>query len=98
MIYLNKTLALTYDEEGNWSLATDKDSIISGKGFKELIYLIKSKYPRNRVVIWNYRLSEQIAWTNEEDYSHIEKHSLRSFTRRALIFWPISPLFLHAGQ
>lgn len=80
MIYLNKTLALTYDEEGNWSLATDKDSCTFGKGFEELIYLIKSKYPRNRVVIWNYRLSEQIAWTNEEDYSHIEKHSLRSFT------------------
>ena len=80
MAFLNKTLALTYEEDGKWQLATDKDSVISGKGFASLISLIKNKYSGNQVVIWNYQLSEQIAWTNEEDYSRIERHSLRSFT------------------
>ena len=78
--FYNKTLALTYQESGEWSLALDKDRIISGTGFDELLAYIKNNLvPQGKVVIWNYHLSEMCVWAGEERFTQIQRNTMNKF-------------------
>lgn len=78
--YLNRTYAVTFSETGKWMFAKNGYCVISGRGIDNLITLIKSqtKSEKRKIVVWNYHLSEMAIWSGL-DFSHIEKHSLRSF-------------------
>lgn len=55
MAFLNKTLALTYEESGEWALALDKDKVLFGMGFGKLLtYIQNNLVPQGYVVIWCY--------------------------------------------
>lgn len=78
--FYNKTLALTYEESGKWELALDKDRIIAGTGFDELLtYIQNNLVPQGKVVIWNYHLSEMIVWAGEENFTQILRPTKNSF-------------------
>ena len=78
--YLNQSLALTYEESGKWTLALDKDRIIAGTGFDELLtYIQNNLVPQGRCIIWNYHLSEMIVWIGEENFTQILRPSKNSF-------------------
>ena len=78
--YYNKTLALTYEESGDWALALDKDKVLFGTGFGKLIaYIQNNLVPQGRCVIWNYHLSEMCVWAGEENFTQVLRPSKNSF-------------------
>lgn len=79
--YLQTTYAVTFLEDGKWLFAKSNQCVTMGKGFSSLIALIKTltRSKKKKIVVWNYHLSEQVAWSGEENYDKIEKHSMRSF-------------------
>ena len=78
--FYNKTLALTYQESGDWQLALDKDRVLFGKGFDELLtYIQNNLVPQGHCVIWNFHLSEMIVWAGEENFTQILRPSKNSF-------------------
>ena len=78
--YLNQTLALTYEESGEWQLALDKDRIISGTGFEKLLNYLKNNLAcKGKIVVWSYHLSEMIVWAGEENFTQILRPSKKSF-------------------
>lgn len=80
MAFLNKTLALTYEESGEWALALDKDKVLFGMGFGKLLtYIQNNLVPQGYVVIWCYHLSEMVIWVGEENFTHIQKDTVKSF-------------------
>lgn len=80
MDFLNKTYAVTFDENGHWLFAKSAASVISGNGGESLIALIKSqtKSKKRKIVVWNFHLSEMVIWS-KLNFSHVEQHSMRSF-------------------
>lgn len=80
--YLHSTYAVVFKEDNKWLFAKSNQCVTIGKGLSSLITLIKSltRSKKRKIVVWNYHLSEQIAWSGEENYNKIEKHSMRSFT------------------
>lgn len=78
--YLNQTLALTYDESGEWQLALSKDKVLFGTGFGKLLnYIQNNLVPQGRVVIWNYHLSEMCVWTGEANFTQIQRNTMNKF-------------------
>ena len=78
--YWNKTLALTYEENGEWALALDKDRVLFGTGFDELLNYIQNNLAcKDKVVIWNYHLSEMCVWAGEDRFTKIFRPSTNSF-------------------
>ena len=78
--YYNKTLALTYEESGEWQLALDKDRVLFGTGFGKLLAYIRNNLTcKGKVVIWCYHLSEMVVWAGEENFSEILRPSKKSF-------------------
>ena len=55
MDFLNKTYAVTFDENGHWLFAKSATSVISGNGSESLIALIKSqtKSKKRKIFVWN---------------------------------------------
>lgn len=78
--YYNQTLALTYEEDGKWALALDKDKVLFGTDFGKLLtYIQNNLVPQGYVVIWCYHLSEMVIWVGEENFTHIQKDTVKSF-------------------
>lgn len=78
--HYNKTLALTYEESGDWQLALDKDKVIFGTGFEELLTYIRNNLVcKGKVVIWNYHLSEMCVWAGEENFTQIQRNTKNKF-------------------
>ena len=79
--YLQSTYAVTFNEDGKWLFAKSNQCVTMGKGLSSLVTFIKSltRSKKRKIVVWNYHLSEQIAWSGEENYDTVEKHSLNSF-------------------
>ena len=79
--YLQSTYAVTFNEDGKWMFAKSNECVTMGRGLSSLVTLIKSltRSKKKKIVVWNYRLSEQVAWSGEENYDTVEKHSLNSF-------------------
>ena len=79
--YLQSTYAVTFNEDGKWMFAKSNECVTMGRGLSSLVMLIKSltRSKKKKIVVWNYRLSEQVAWSGEENYDTVEKHSMRSF-------------------
>ena len=78
--FYNKTLALTYEESGEWALALDKDKVLFGTGFDELLnYIQNNLVPQGKVVIWNFHLSEMCVWTGEENFTQIQRNTMNRF-------------------
>ena len=78
--YYNKTLALTYEESGEWALALDKDKVLFGTGFGKLLaYIQNNLVPQGKVVIWNYHLSEMCVWVGEENFTEIQRNTKNKF-------------------
>lgn len=79
-LYLNRTLALTYEESGKWTLALDKDKVLFGEGFGKLLaYIQNNLVAQGHCVIWNYHLSEMVVWAGEENFYEILRPSKKSF-------------------
>ena len=76
--YLQSTYAVTFLENNKWLFAKSNQCVTMGKGLSSLVTLIKSltRSKKRKIVVWNYHLSEQVAWSGEENYDKIEKHSL----------------------
>lgn len=78
--YLNQTLALTYEEDGKWALALDKDRVLFGKGFGKLLaYIQNNLVCKGHCVIWNYHLSEMCVWAGEERFTEIQRNTMNKF-------------------
>lgn len=78
--FYNQTLALTYEESGEWTLALDKDKIIAGTGFGKLLnYLRNSLVCKGKIVVWNYHLSEMCVWAGEENFTQIQRNTMNKF-------------------
>lgn len=78
--YLNQTLALTYEESGEWALALDKDRVLFGQGFGKLLaYLQNNLTCKGKIVIWNYHLSEMCVWAGEERFTEIQRNTKNKF-------------------
>lgn len=78
--YYNKTLALTYEESGEWALALDKDRVLFGTGFGKFLAYIKNNLAcKGKVVIWNYHLSEMCVWAGEERFTEIQRNTKNKF-------------------
>lgn len=78
--YLNKTLALTYEESGEWALALDKDRVLFGTGFGKLLAYIQNNLTcKGHCVIWNYHLSEMCVWAGEERFTEIQRNTMNKF-------------------
>ena len=78
--FYNQTLALIYEESGKWNLALDKDRIIAGTGFDELLaYIQNNLVPQGHCVIWNYHLSEMCVWVREENFTQIQRNTMNKF-------------------
>ena len=79
--YLQSTYAVTFNEDGKWLFAKSNQCVTLGKGLSSLVALIKSltRSKKKKIIVWNYRLSEMVAWSGEENYDTVEKHSLNSF-------------------
>lgn len=78
--YYNKTLALTYEESGKWTLALDKDRVLFGKGFgKFLAYIQNNLVYKGHCVIWCYHLSEMCVWAGEERFTEIQRNTKNKF-------------------
>ena len=80
MAFLNKTLALTYEEDSKWQLALDKDKVLFGTGFGKLLtYIQNNLVPQGHCVIWNYHLSEMCVWAGEENFTQIQRNTMNKF-------------------
>ena len=80
MAFLNKTLALTYKESGEWQLALDKDRVLFGTGFGKLLTYIQNNLTcKGHCVIWNYHLSEMCVWAGEERFTEIQRNTKNQF-------------------
>lgn len=78
--YLNQTLALTYQESGKWNLALDKDKVLFGTGFDELLNYLKNNLAcKGKIIVWCFHLSEMIVWAGEERFTQILRPSKNSF-------------------
>lgn len=78
--YYNKTLALTYEEDGKWALALDKDRVLFGQGFGKLLAYIQNNLTcKGHCVIWNYHLSEMCVWAGEERFTEIQRNTKNKF-------------------
>lgn len=80
MAYYNKTLALTYTEDSKWQLALDKDKVLFGCGFGNLLTYIKNNLTcKGHCIIWNYHLSEMCVWAGEERFTEIQRNTKNKF-------------------
>ena len=78
--FYNQTLALIYTEDSKWSLALDKDRIISGTGFDELLaYIQNNLVCKGKIVVWSYHLSEMCVWAGEENFTQIQRNTMNKF-------------------
>lgn len=78
--FYNQTLALTYEESGEWALALDKDKVLFGTGFGKLLtYIQNNLVCKGHCVIWNYHLSEMCVWAGEERFTEIQRNTMNKF-------------------